>query len=144
MRTVTPEPPRQLPALEQDTSFFWTAGAQDRLLISHCEGCQRYIHPPLPRCPDCGSEAVRPVPVSGHGRVVSFTVNHQQWLPGLKVPYVFAAVELAEQAELYVFTNIVGCPVEDVRFDMPVTVRFELHDDVFLPMFQPSEGRDAG
>jgi uncharacterized OB-fold protein len=53
------------------------------------------------------------------------------------VPFVFAAVELAEQAELYVFTNIVGCPVNDVRIGMVVQVIFERQGDIFLPMFQP-------
>jgi uncharacterized OB-fold protein len=53
------------------------------------------------------------------------------------VPFVFAAVELVEQAELYVFTNIVGCPVDDVRIGMVVQVLFERHGDIFLPMFQP-------
>lgn len=140
---MTQEPPRQLPALEQDTSFFWTAGADGRLRISRCEACQRYQHPPLPRCPHCRSEAVRPSPVSGRARVASFSINHQPWKPGLKLPYVVAAVELAEQPELYVLTNIVGCPVEEVRIGMPVAVRFEQHDDVFLPMFAPCGGSDA-
>lgn len=130
--------PRQLPALDPDTAFFWKAGAQQRLLICRCEACKRYIHPPLPRCPTCGG-AVAPAEVSGDATVASFTVNYQPWLPILAAPYVFAAVELIEQAELYVFTNIVGCPVEEVRIGMPVTVTFEKHDDVFLPLFRPRE-----
>jgi uncharacterized OB-fold protein len=64
-------------------------------------------------------------------------VNYQQWVPGLEVPYVFAAVELIEQPELYVFTNIIGCPVEEVRIGMNVEVVFERHDEVYLPMFRP-------
>ena len=60
------------------------------------------------------------------------------------MPFVFAAVELAEQAELYVFTNIVGCPPEDVRTGMPVEVIFEQHDEIYLPLFQPAGAADAG
>lgn len=137
-------PPRQLPALEPETRAFWTAGAERRLLITRCEACGLYQHPPLPRCPSCGSEAVTPAPVSGRALVASFTVNHQPWLRGLDAPYVFAAVELVEQAELYLFTNIVGCPVEAVRIGMSVKVRFEPHGDVFLPLFEPAEEADAG
>jgi len=55
----------------------------------------------------------------------------------LAVPFVFAAVELIEQAELYVFTNIVGCSVEDVRIGMAVEVIFEQHGDIFVPLFRP-------
>lgn len=130
---------RQLPALEQETAFFWTCGAENQLKICRCAGCGFYIHPPLPRCPECGGSQVSPVPVSGRARVASFTVNHQRWVPGLSVPFVFAAVELVEQAGVYVFTNIVGCPVEAVRIGMIVEVVFEQHGEIFLPMFRPFE-----
>ena len=132
-------PARQLPALDPETAFFWTAGAKNQLQITRCAGCGFYIHPPLPNCPECGSAEVNPSPVSGRARVATFTVNHQRWVPGLSVPFVFAAVELIEQPELYVFTNIVGCPVEDVRIGMAVSVAFERHGDIYLPMFQPLE-----
>jgi uncharacterized OB-fold protein len=134
---------RQLPALERETAFFWTAGAEGRLLICRCGDCGHYLHPPLPRCPNCGSLRVSPSPVSGRAHVASYTVNHQPWVPGLAVPYVFAAVELVEQPELYVFTNIVGCPVEDVRTGMEVEVAFEQHGEIFLPMFRPRRGMNA-
>jgi len=84
-----------------------------------------------------------PAPVSGRARVASFTVNHQVWIPNLAVPYVFAAVELVEQPELYVFTNIVACPVDDVRIGMDVEVVFEQHEDVFLPLFRPIGAEDV-
>lgn len=141
MSNPSPAAVRQLPALEKDTEFFWTAGAEGRLLICRCESCGLYIHPPLPSCPTCGGQKVSPAPVSGQARVASFTVNHQPWIPGLAVPFVFAAVELVEQAELYLFTNIVGCPVEAVRIGMPVEVRFEQLGQVFLPMFGPAGSR---
>ncbi len=131
-------PHRQLPALERDTRFFWTAGAAGTLLINRCDSCGRYQHPPLPNCPACGSDAINAAPVSGQGRIASFTINHQAWLPRLAVPYVFAVIELIEQAELYVFTNIIDCSVEQVHIGMPVEVRFEQHDDVYLPMFRPT------
>jgi len=133
---------RQLPALEPDTEFFWTAGAEGRLKISRCQACGHWQHPPLPRCPKCQGE-VAPEPVSGRGRVATFTINEQAWVPGLAVPFVFAAVELAEQAELYVFTNIVGCPPQDVRSGMPVEVTFEKHGETYLPLFQPTGAADA-
>ncbi len=131
---------RQLPAVEGDSAFFWTAGAQGRLLICRCLSCEHYIHPPLPRCPSCAG-AVAPHPVSGKARVASYTINRQQWVQGLAVPYVFAAVELEEQPELYVLTNVTRCPVEDVYIGMPVEVCFEQQEEVFLPLFQPLGGQ---
>lgn len=130
---------RQLPALEPETAFFWTCGVENQLKIRRCAGCGFYVHPPLPNCPQCGGTEVSPAPVSGRARVASFTVNHQPWVPGLSVPFVFAAVELVEQKELHLFTNIVGCPVEAVRIGMEVAVVFEQQGDIFLPLFRPLE-----
>jgi uncharacterized OB-fold protein len=94
--------------------------------------------PPLAILPNLPRGLRGPIsPVSGYGRVASFTVNHQAWVPGLSVPYVFAAVELAEQAELYVLTNIVGCPIQDVCIGLKVEVSFEPIGEIFMPMFRP-------
>jgi uncharacterized OB-fold protein len=139
MTEESPVSPRPLPALERDSEAYWTGGADGRLLIARCEACARYIHPPVPYCVTCGSDRVSPAAVSGKARVATFTVNEQQWVPGLAVPYVFAAVELVEQEGLYVFTNIVDCPAAAVRIGLPVEVRFERHGDIHLPLFRPGE-----
>ena len=139
---MTPPPTRKLPKLEPDTAFYWTSGAEGVLSIQRCGDCGVYQHPPFPRCSACGSEAVAPAPVSGQGRIASYTINYEPWVPGLQVPFVFAAVELAEQRELYVFTNILA-PVHAVRVGMAVTVAFDLHEDVWLPMFRPRTAEDA-
>jgi uncharacterized OB-fold protein len=72
--------------------------------------------------------------------VASFTINQQPWLPGMQVPFAFAAIELVEQPELYVFSNVIDCPPEEVRSGQPVEVVFEQHEDVFLPLFRPAGG----
>lgn len=133
---------RKLPLLEAETAFFWTGGSDGALHIQRCDDCGRWQHPPLPCCPSCHSQHVTPQAVSGRGTVASFTVNYEPWLPGLEVPFVFAAIELEEQAELYVFSNIVG-PIDAVRIGQPVSVFFELHEDVFLPLFK-LEGNSNG
>ncbi len=127
---------RKLPRLEPDSAFFWTSGADGILRIQRCADCRRWQHPPLPRCAGCGSEAVSPQPVSGKGRIACYTVNREAWLPDMAVPFVFAAVELEEQPQLYVFTNLLA-PVEEARVGLPVSVTFEQHDDLWLPLFQP-------
>ena len=129
---------RPLPVLEQHSSYFWTGGERGQLLIAHCDRCRLYQHPPLQRCPGCGGDTLTPLPVSGRGRVATFTVNHEAWLPGMAVPFVFAAVELAEQPQLYVFSNI-AAPVDRVRIGMPVSVYFERHGEIYLPLFRPDE-----
>jgi uncharacterized OB-fold protein len=132
-------PDRPLPALEPVSEFYWTAGSDGKLRIARCQACQRYIHPPQPYCAACGSLQVAAEPVSGKGRIATYTVNEQQWVPGLRTPYVIAAVELAEQPQLYVFANIVGCAPEAVRSGMPVEVSFEARGEIYIPLFMPVE-----
>jgi len=126
-----------IPLITEDNEAFWTGGRDGRLLIVRCQECGNYSHPPAPRCSVCFSANVAPLPVSGRGRVYSFTINRQQWSPELEVPYVLAVVELEEQPELRIFTNIVGCPVDRVTIGMPVTVEFVERGSVFLPVFRP-------
>ena len=135
---MTDPAPRQLPGLDGDNDAFWTGGRDGRLMIHRCRACARYIHPPLPHCGDCGAADPAPTAVSGRGRIATFTVNHQPWLPWMAVPYVFAAIELAEQPELYVLSNIVGCAPEAIHRGMVVAVRFEQHGDIFVPLFAPA------
>ena len=131
-------PPRKLPKLTPDSAFFWTGGVEGRLLIQRCTRCRRYQHPPQILCAACHSDDLAPEPVSARGRVKTYTVNHQAWLPGMTEPFVFAAIELEEQAELYVFSNITA-PPEAVTSGMPVEVVFEQQEDVWLPLFRPAE-----
>jgi uncharacterized OB-fold protein len=129
---------RKLPALTPDSAPFWHGGAQGTLMIHRCADCTRWFHPPSPICPRCASFEVAPQAVSGRGTVLSYTVNHQPWTPELTAPYVVAIVELAEQPGLRVLSNIVDCTTERVAIDMPVQVRFEQHEDVWLPLFAPA------
>ena len=130
-------PFRVLPLLDDENRFFWTSGADGRLRFLRCQGCGYYLHPPIPRCPECGSREIAPSEVSGRGEVHSVTVNHHPW-DGDTEPYAIAIVVLAEQADLRLTTNVIGCPPEDVHIGMPVRVTFEPHDDVWLPLFEPA------
>ena len=56
--------------------------------------------------------------------VYAFTVNQYRWLPDMDPPYVVAEVELVEQEGLRLMTNIVECPLDDVRTGMAVEVVF--------------------
>src|SRR5690606_29802492 len=53
-------------------------------------------------------------------------------------PYVIANVALAEAPTVRLTTNIVGCEPDEVAIGQEVTVRFEQHDDVWLPLFEPT------
>lgn len=81
-------------------------------------------------------------PLSGRGTVVGFTVNSHPWLPSFPPPYVIANVAIEEDPAVRLTTNIVGCEPEEVHIGQEVVVRFEHHDDVWLPLFESTGGPD--
>ena len=131
---------RPLPLLTGSTRDFWTSGADGELRIHGCRACGYLVHPPVGFCPRCESRDTAPTPVSGRGTVASFSINHQQWEPDLDVPFAIALVELDEQPDVRLVTNIVNCPLEEIHIGMPVRVLFEQNDDVWVPLFEPAGG----
>jgi uncharacterized OB-fold protein len=127
---------RVLPTIDGPSEFFWTSGADGRLRFLRCTACSYLVHPPAPVCPRCYGRDVAPVAVSGLATVHSFTVNHQPW-DGVGDPYVIGLVEIDEQPDVRLTTNIVECAPDDVHIGMRVEVVFEDHAPVFLPLFRP-------
>ena len=132
---------RLLPRLSDDNRFFWTSGEEGVLRILRCNACHFFIHPPGPICPRCLSRDLAPQAVSGRGRVETFSVNYQQWIPGSD-PYIIAWVSIDEQPDVRLTTNLIDVETEDVYVGLEVEVDFEHDDDVYIPLFRPtSEGR---
>jgi acetyl-CoA acetyltransferase/uncharacterized OB-fold protein len=129
---------RPLPQITPFNEWFWTSGADGRLRIQGCDDCGTLVHPPVPICPHCRSTSSTPKEVSGRASVVGFTVNTQPWLPTFPPPYAIAVVALAEDPSVRLTTNVVGCTPEEVHIGQEVTVRFVQHDDVWLPLFEPT------
>jgi acetyl-CoA acetyltransferase/uncharacterized OB-fold protein len=129
---------RPLPELTPANEWFWQSGADGRLRVQRCRDCLAFVHPPVPICPKCHSRSWEAAPVSGRGTVVGFTVNVQRWLPNFDPPYAIANVALAEDTEVHLTTNVVGCDPVHVHIGQEVVVRFEQHEDVWLPLFEPT------
>jgi acetyl-CoA acetyltransferase/uncharacterized OB-fold protein len=129
---------RPLPQLTPTNEWFWTSGRDGQLRIQRCDDCHTYVHPPVPICPVCRSRSWSPTAVSGRATVIGYTVNRQQWLPGFEPPYAIAIVALAEDPNVRLTTNIVGCDPDDVHVGQAVQVRFEHEEDAWLPLFEPT------
>jgi uncharacterized protein len=122
--------------LDKDNRAFWTGGAQGKLNIAHCDDCGGFIHPPREFCRHCQSENVAPFAVSGTGVIDTYTINYQAWAADMDVPFVIARVKLDDAPGVYLTTNIVNCPVEDVDIDDCVCVVFEEQDGIWYPLFE--------
>lgn len=136
MSEVTDKPRRPVPRLDEENRAFWTGGRDGKLMITQCGDCGQYTHPPRLLCRHCHSENVAPAPVTGTGAVDTYTINYQAWAPGLEVPLVIARVRLDGVPGVYLTSNIVGCPYDEVKFDDRVRVVFEQQDDIFYPLFE--------
>ncbi|HEY3694593.1 Zn-ribbon domain-containing OB-fold protein [Phenylobacterium sp.] len=132
------QPWRPIPKLDDDNRFFWTSGADGKLRFLHCDACDHYLHPPGPVCPKCLSADLAPKAVSGAATVRSVTVNHQPFAPGMAVPFAIAIVNIAEQDDVNLTTNIVDVAPDQVITGMPVQVTFEQHGEVYVPLFKPA------
>jgi uncharacterized OB-fold protein len=96
---VTEAAQRPLPVPDAVSAPFWEAAARHVLVLARCGRCQAFTHPPDVICPNCHSDhpAFAFVEVPGVGRVRSWTVMRQSFLPGLNdhVPFLLVDVELA-------------------------------------------------
>ena len=79
------------------------------------------------------------MPVSGRGTVHTFTVTSHAVVPGFQdeVPYAVGLIELEEQENLRVLSNIVQTPPDQIKVGMPVEVVFDdVTDKVTLAKFK--------
>jgi uncharacterized OB-fold protein len=125
-----------LPDVTPENEAFWTGGAVGELRIMACPACDHRIHPPQLICPNCLSRDVAPVVASGRGTIQSFTINRQQWLPDLKVPYALAIVDLDDQPGVRLTAMVEADDLSAVAIGASVTVDFEPREDVYVPFFR--------
>ena len=138
----TMAPYRVLPLPDELSQPFWDAAREHRLAIQRCTGCGYYHHPPAYLCTNCGDgdAALRFEEVNGRGAVYSHYIHHYQEIGGFedKVPYPVVAVELEEQPWLFLVTNLLYCPYDQIRMGLPVEVVFEkASDHIVIPQFKP-------
>ena len=127
------------PAVNWQTRAYWEGCGRRELVLQRCRDCGTVQHRPRGVCASCLSSDIEHFVASGRGQVYSYTVTHQNNMPGFRdaCPYVLAYVDLEEGPRL--MTNIVGCDPGDVRIEMPVQIDFVPTDDgLGVPRFVPA------
>ena len=129
--------PRPLPQPTPETQHFWDGTKQGELRLQRCKDCGHIYFPPRPLCPACSSRNVEVFVASGKGKLLSYVINHRPH-PSFDSPYAIALVELDEGPTL--MSNIVDCAQtpDALVLDMPLTVKFEAHGDIAVPLFRPA------
>ncbi len=129
---------KPLPEPNDDTKPFWDYCKRHELRMQKCRQCGYVRCPPSIVCPNCHSLEAEWVKLSGKGKVFSFTIFHYVYDKAFAndIPYAVASIELEEGPRMV--SNIVGCPLEDIKVDMPVEVYFEdISEQFALPKFKP-------
>lgn len=120
------------PVISKDTEFFWEGTKAGELRIQRWGGKLR--HPPGPMPPD-GDLDAKPdwVVASGRGTVYSYVVHHRPAVPGKKLPFVIALVELEEGVRM--LGEVLD--VDDVHIGQPVEAAFvKVDEELTLPAWQ--------
>ncbi|MEB2345773.1 MAG: Zn-ribbon domain-containing OB-fold protein [Deltaproteobacteria bacterium] len=138
-----------LPGRDGFAGAFYEACRSGELRFQRCSACGAWRHVPRALCAACGSPAFTWTPSSGRGRVFTYTIVTRAMHPGFaaRVPYAPAVIELEEGVRI--LSEVVDCPVEELRIDLPVVVVFqEVAEGVTLPKFRRAvpagAGREAG
>jgi uncharacterized OB-fold protein len=133
------------PPVGVESEPFWEASREGRLLVQWCTSCDRGVFYPRVFCPHCanGAGTLEWRTASGRATVYAAGVEHRPEAAGATfsggAPYCVALVDLEEGVRM--LTNVVGCPPDDVRCGMAVTVTWEpLSDGRRLPLFEPAGG----
>ncbi len=130
--------PLPTPANEELSRPFWEAAKRHQLIMPRCNACGNVFFYPREACPECLGADLGWTPVSGRGRVHSYTIVHQAANAAFQpdAPYAYAVIQLDQGPRLV--SNVVDCPIEDVTVDMPVTATFDdVTPEVTLVKFKP-------
>ena len=127
------------PIAEYGSEPYWAACNEERLVMQCCKACGNFRWQPAPLCVFCAHELYDWAPLSGRGRVYTWTVITHPVHPAAValVPYVVVEVELAEQANLRMISNLIDCDAAAIEFGAAVTLAFTPHPNgQMLPVFR--------
>lgn len=96
---------KPLPRVNSINRPFWEGCNRGELVLQKCDdsACKRFVYYPRVCCPYCGGGDLTWKPVSGRGRIVTFTIVHRPQHKSFfdEVPYFVIAVELEEGPLMY-------------------------------------------
>ena len=131
-------PARPRPATgDRDTSGFWSAAREGRLVVRVCASCGAVLHMPRAWCHSCGTWSEKWQEVAGRGRLLTWTVVEHQVHPAFPTPYTVVVVDLDDAPGTHLIGSIPGAA--DLSPGQPMEAWFEdLGDGVTIPQWRPA------
>jgi uncharacterized protein len=128
---------RPLPIFpEPDTEPFWAATAEHRLTYQVCLACDQVVFHPRRHCTGCTASELEWRDSAGLGTLYTFTVIRRSGQPFFRarIPYVAGLIDLDEGFRM--LAEIAAGP-ETLHVNQRVTVTWEDHAELSVPMFEP-------
>jgi uncharacterized OB-fold protein len=128
-----------LPVPTPTSAPFWEGLQADEVRLQRCDECSAWVYYPRSHCPRCLCPRLSWHPVSGRGRLHTFTVARQATSPHFhgEVPQLLAVVELDEGPRLT--TTLVGVEPAQISIGMGVEPVFDHVDaDHTLLRYRPA------
>lgn len=120
-----------LPVADLHTKPFWDACREHRLVVQRCTGCGTHRSPAKAVCWSCGSFSYDWSESAGDARVFTYTIAHHTPHPvaSVSLPYNIVVVELADCDHVLLISNVIDCPEDELRVDLPVELAWEDRSD---------------
>lgn len=117
-----------IPVPNEATEAFWNFAADGRLATQQCGACGWRAYPQRMICVNCHVDPpeFEWTPVSGRGRLATWTIVRDALLPGFadQVPYIVGEVELDEQDGLRFVARLRDVDEDALRIGLRVRVCF--------------------
>ncbi len=111
------------------------------LSLPFCDSCSQYHWYPKSVCPHCQAESWWWKPVSGRGRLFTWTEVHHAFGSDIRVPYTVVMVEPIEAEGIRIVSNLhSAASVRELRIGMIMTVVFDQYgarSKTPMPIFRP-------
>lgn len=125
---------------EPDTAPFWEATKRGELRFQRCDDCEALVFYPRHHCTSCLGQNLTWHTSKGAGTVYTYSVIRQSYHPFFrgKVPFAVAWIDLDEGPRI--LSNLTGVedPTTEVEVGQRVTVDWEEHEELSIPLFRPA------
>ena len=113
-----------LPVIGPDTAPFYEAARRGELRFQRCADCDAWRHYPRPACPACQSRRFAWERASGRGTIYTWTIVHGPTLPAFEASLPYNVVDVLLDEGIHFVSQVVDCPPEALRADLPVVAVF--------------------
>lgn len=141
--STTPRPAPPIPVPDPSSEPFWEATRRGELVVQRCERCGHLAYPPGEVCDACSADTPEFTwaPVSGDGRLTTWTIVRDAFLPGFvdQTPYVVAEVALNDQPGLFILARLIDVDETELAAGLALTVDFvDGGEGSRIPIFRPT------